>query len=145
LSLADHPRLFASLTPAAGRGVPVLCLAPADGRFPWPGDDDPAPERLSLRRADAIVELDRRLDARTWLPDGKSAPRGVLVAAHGGHAVGEVCGSERAWPWFEVRYARAPLLVCGFDVIRRWDDGPTPRFLLARVFDYLTERSSRKD
>lgn len=41
LAWADHPRLAADLVHLCGRGVNVLCLAPASGTFLLPGNDDP--------------------------------------------------------------------------------------------------------
>ena len=30
-------------------------------------------------------------------------------------------------------------LLCGLGIVRYWDEGPTPRFLLARLFEHLTQ------
>lgn len=130
-----------ALTQAAARGVTVVCLAPAGGTFVWPGADEPLPQRLSLRRQEVISDLDPRLDAHAWPSVGRVAACGVIVQGDGrGQAMAFVSQSKRAWPWLEARYDRATLVVCGFEIIRCWDDGPTPRFLLARMLDYLTKQ-----
>jgi hypothetical protein len=44
--------------------------------------------------------------------------------------------SRAAWPWLEVKFEDAPamdnggtLIVCGFGIIKYWNEGPVPRYL----------------
>ena len=139
-SFAERRGLAEAMAALAARGVPVLCLAPADGAIPLPaaGDgDDPAAESIALRRQDIIAVLDKRLDAAAWPGGGEVAAGGLILKAEGGRLVGEVAAGRRGWPWVEVGYpGRAgKLVICGFGLVKHWDDGPTPRFLLARALE----------
>jgi hypothetical protein len=157
VSLAEHRSLGEALGQLAARGVPVLCLAPADGALVLSAADAPEarpPDRVVLKRRDAITELDKRLDAEAWPPDGQIVAARLAVSSDGDQLLVEVSDSERAWPWLEVWYpARTsedvpagcgeadpgtPLVVVGFGIIRHWDASPTPRYLLARLFECLS-------
>jgi len=155
VSLADHRNLSEGMIRLASAGVPVFCLAPADGHLPVPG---PGPEQssdeaklsaplsVSFRRNDIITELNKRLDAEAWPPDGEVAIVGLEMISFRGRALLSVTESPQAWPWLEVRYPRGGrLIVCGFGFIRCWQSGPTPRYLLARVFERLSSRSRLPD
>ncbi len=125
----------------AAKGIPVLCLAPSDGQFVLPGTQEadlPRPSRITFRRADVIRELDKRLDAGTWPPDGKVAAGGVALKSDRDRVIAQVVAGDAGWPWLEVRFAggRGKLIVCSFALMRKWDAGPTPRFLFARLLAY---------
>ncbi len=146
VSLEAYRGLAGILVEAAARGTPVLCLAPADGRMALPGSAEaewPDPERVTLRRASVIHDLDKRLDAEGWPPDGRVASRGLAVASDRGQVLARVTDGEKAWPWLEVGFpaARGKLIVCCFDVIEKWDAGPVPRFLMARLLEHLDAES----
>lgn len=139
VSFLDHRGLPGLLLDAAARGLPVLCLAPLEGKFPILGNGDsgdfPALE-VRFRRSEVITELDKRLDANTWPPDGRNIGSGMVRGDAGMEVV-----EGQGWPWMEV-WASKPngrLVVCGFAVIEKWDTGPTPRFLLASIIEYLAE------
>ncbi|MEQ8790981.1 MAG: hypothetical protein RIC55_32260 [Pirellulaceae bacterium] len=150
VSLADHRALGAALAAAAARGVPVLCLAPSDGSLPLPGAGDPAspsPSRVEFRRQDVIRQFDKRLDAESWPPAGRVVASRLAIASGRGGVRAEVSDAQQAWPWLEVEYPRdgATLVVCGFGLIESWDDGPTPRVLLARLFEKLDPADKGKN
>ena len=142
VSLEAHRGLPGIMVQAAARGTPIVCLAPALGRMPLPGSDDagwPGPEKVSLRRASVIVDLDKRLDAAWWPPEGVVASRSLALSSHRGRVVLAVIDRADGWPWLEVDFPakRGRLIICCFDLIESWDAGPVPRFLLARLLEYL--------
>ena len=144
-SFDDYPDLWRSLTKLAGRGVPVLCLAPVGGEFPLPAADAAGgPDAVTLSKAGVIRRLDHRLDAAGWAPDGKALVGGVSLKGRDGR-VTAAAGKDGEWPWVEIDYP-APggkLVICGFDFLGKdkWDAGPTPRYLFARLLTMLTEKS----
>ncbi len=155
-SLEEHGGLARVLVKAAERGAGVLWLAPSRGRLVLPGSEGAAgirPSLVALRGSDVISELDKRLDALAWPPDGKTIGRTFALASDHARVVAEVAeatDSGNGWPWLEVRYRESggALVVCGFSITEHWESGPTPRFLLARIFDSvaiskspLTQRS----
>lgn len=146
VSLADHRNLPEVMMRLAASGVPVLCLAPAEGRMAFPNSEagQPASTSVSFRRTDVITQLDKRLDAEAWPPEGELAVAGLEMASFRGRVLLSVAASPPSWPWFEVAYPDGGrMIVCGFGIIRCWQAGPTPRYLLARVFEQLSESRSR--
>jgi len=142
-SLKEYRGLPRIMVQVAAKGIPVLCLAPSNGQFVLPGTertDLPRPSRIAFRRADVIRELDKRLDAGTWPPDGKLAAGGLALKSDRDRVIAQVVAGEAGWPWLEARFAggRGKLIVCSFALIRKWDAGPTPRFLFARLLEYAT-------
>lgn len=141
VSLDSFRGLFEGLTNAAARGVPVLCLAPGEGSFPLPGasGDGAALQCFEFRRGDVVTELDKRLDAEGWPPAGELVSARLAVTSRRSQVLVEVARSTRAWPWLEWRYPDdgATFIICGFGIMRHWDDGPTPRYLLARILERL--------
>ncbi len=146
-SFDEERGLGVAMHAAAARGRPVLCLAPAGGRLSIPGAGDAdisAPRALSFRRQEIIAELDKRLDARAWPRDGKVVASTLALRAEGETLAGEVGSDPRGWPWVEILYPerRGRLVVCGFGVVAHWEEGPAPRFLLARIFERMAEMTA---
>lgn len=142
VSLADHANLPEVMTKVAASGMPVLCLAPSDGRLPFPvaEAEQPAANSISLRRGDVITEFDKRLDAEAWPPDGELAVTGLEMTSFRGRVLLSVAESPQSWPWFEVTYPDGGrMIVCGFGIVRCWQTGPTPRYLLASLFEQFSE------
>ena|SRR6266545_4366913 len=142
-SFKDEPRLAEDLVEAARRGLPVLCLAPAEGSFVLPGarPGGDAPGALRFRRQEIINEFDKRLDARSWPPDGKVAASSLALKAEDGKVVVEVQPDGGAWAWLEIEYPqkKTRLSFTGFNLVEQWEAGPVPRYLLARLFEYLAD------
>jgi len=139
----DYRALGETAVKAAAQGVPVLCLAPRDGSLILPGTagtELPLPLSLTLRREDVMRELDPRLDAVAWPPEGKIAVSRLTIKGDRDQVVAETSLEPGAWPWLEVRYptAKGRLLVCGFGIVRHWEATPAPRYLLSELFMRLT-------
>jgi hypothetical protein len=150
ISLRDFRALPEAMLQAAAGGRPVLCLAPSEGAIPMPGAGDTpqqAPRLVELRREDIVTELDKRVDAAGWPPAGTSVASRLVVQPKGGRVVAEVSAQGAGWPWLDARYpaGRGRLLACGFGIIRQWEDGPAPRFLLARILDLLDGQQDSSD
>ena len=100
------------------------------------GTELPRPVGLTLRHDDIISELDKRLDAAGWPPEGKIDACRLAIKSDRDQVVAEVAQEGRGWPWLEARYAapRGKLLVCGFGIMRHWEATPAPRYLLSELF-----------
>ena len=141
VSFKEHRDVPELLAKVAARGVAVLCLAPLDGELVVPGIGAAAEEPVELVfHKNAIRRLDKRLDAEAWPPDGKIVAATVSVKSVDAVAVGEVTVGPGGWPWAEARYAsgKGRWVFCGYVVIAKWDDGPTPRYLFSRMLEHLT-------
>ncbi len=144
VSFKDSPALPESLIQAAARGLPVLCLAPAQGTLPLPGVDKlkgSRPESLAWRSGDVITEIDKRLDARAW-SGGEMIASTIALTAEERVVQGEIFPAG-GWPWMEANYpeTHGRLVICGFGIIRQWDASPTPRFLFERLLERISDKS----
>ena len=141
VSFHDYRSLPETMVKLANEGVPVLCLAPVGGEFPFPGshgNELPFPSAISLKQHHIIAEFNKKLDSMAWPPDGKIvATRIQLKGDHTG-VMAEVTKENEGWPWVEMRFDKASLVICGFPIIEKWEAGPTPRFLLARILEYVS-------
>lgn len=148
VSLAEHADVPEALLRAATRGLAVLCLAPADGVLLLPGADDlklPAPESIAWRRQDVIAQFDKRLDAQAWPGDGKVVARTFALKAQDDKVVVAVGADPAHWPWIEAQFPnKGRWIACGFALADHWEDGPTPRFLFARILETLAPRPQDK-
>ncbi len=147
LSLEDRRGLAETLLQFGGRrGVPVLCLAPAQWEFSVSGsggDPQTAPRRARWLRGDprAWTSVSTRIPGRpmaAWRPAGlelSTAGRGALLSV----------ARPRGWRWLEVVYPQGgrpdrvrvrhrPALGCG---------PHTPRWLLVRILERFSEGSER--
>lgn len=131
----------AALLRLAAQGHRVLTLAVTGAEFPIPGSaepDLPQPLRVDWRQGDVITELDKRLDAAAWPPDGTLPAALLQVTTRGSQVIGRLATDAPGWPWFAARFPSGGcFVICGFPLIDRWEAGPTPRFLFARVLEWL--------
>ena len=144
VAFKDEKGLGPALVKLATGGVPVLVLAPAAGEMTIPGLAGPAGgfEDLCFRR-DMVRKLDKRLDPDGWLPDGKAVTSSLAIKADEAAGGAEVIAGPGGWPWAEVGHGtgkdKGRWLFCGLAVVAKWEAGPTPRFLLAKMLAYLTD------
>ncbi len=143
VSFDEHPGLAQALLTVASQGRPVLCLAPTGGSLPLPGlneEKGAAPRRVAFRRGDAIAALDPRLDADRWPGRDNIVASGFALRSRGELLTAEFGKPNQRWPWLDVEYptGRGRLIVCGFGVIRSWEEGATPRHLFAQLIELLT-------
>ena len=142
VSLKKHDGLIDDLRSLAARGVPVLCLASTDGEFRFLSDKLLA-SSVQLRRSDVIRELDKRLDT-AWWPTGASQLQGLRVTSVDDDVIAKISDDAKAWPWAEWEYEmgtgpfRPRFVWCGFGIVTAWDDGPTPRYLFAKLLERLS-------
>jgi hypothetical protein len=145
VSFKDEAGLAEAMVQAASRGVPVLCLSPKEGIFPLPGTDNglPAPGSLTCHRQDVITKLDKRLDAAAWAPENQVVTRSLAIKTEDGKIIGDIQEGVKGWPWLQLDYSdkKGRLVLCCFPIIQRWDSSPTPRYLLARLLEHVTELS----
>ena len=146
----DFKGLSGTLFKAAARGVPVLCLAPPGGTLSLPGIGEselPCPQSTSFHRNDIISRLDKRLDADAWPPDGVIAGTTMAIKSMRGAVVGEVEKGHKEWSWLEMTFdnPKGKFILCHFAIIEKWESGPAPRFLLAKILEYLTSSQQAKE
>lgn len=146
-SFEEERDLPQTLQKLAAHGLPVLCLAPSHGAVPMPpsGNAPPVLASVTFAGADVIHRLDKKLDAGGWAGDGATVLGSFALKAEDGAVVAEVADGTGGWPWLELRYPGTGRLVfCGFSFVKHWDAGPTPRFLLARILEFLTDEKELK-
>lgn len=142
-SLKVERGLFDVLTEVAARGVPVLCLASTGGEFPLPFSaetDLPQPDRVLLDRNSVITRFDKRLDANAWGMQGDPVIATLQVTRSRTGIDAKITDDTGGWPWLELEYGeRGNLIWCGFGLIERWEESPTPRYLLAHIFEHIAD------
>jgi hypothetical protein len=143
-SFKEEPALASILVKLAARGLPVLCLAPSEGKISLPHtgpDRKLRPDAFSLRNRSVVTRLDKRLDAVAWSEDGKFVSTSLTLSVEDGTLTGEVVEGEEGWPWLELEFeGRGRLILCGFGIAKHWSKSPTPRFLFAALLTRLAER-----
>ncbi len=143
-SLQRQRWLGAALLKSAAAGAKVLWIAPNEGSLPFPvtpGADSSPLLSLTFRQSDVIRDLDKRLDAEMWRSHEKLA-LSYRPAAERGHMVLEIDPIYAGWSWVEVTHANGGrLILCGFPLLSTWNDGPTPRYLLARILESFADKA----
>lgn len=146
LSLAEYPGLIQMLSKLATSGIPVICLAPAQGTIPIPagasGIHSSRPSRMSFRQNDIIKQFGNKLDAYAWPPDGRVVKSSLHLTTKNESVAVLINQNQQGWPWMEIRYSNGNgrLLFCGFSIIEKWDAGPVPRHLFLRLLEYVVAK-----
>lgn len=145
VSFKDYRGLSGGMLKAVASGVSVLCLAPAAGEIELPSSvsgDLSRPIAMEFQREIIIRKLDKRLDPEGWAPDGQSMACGLAFRGERGPVIAEVGSATDGWPWIELGYAKnnAKFVVCGFGIVGKWADSPTPRYLLVKMLETLRNK-----
>lgn len=142
VDFAEFRTLWKVLLNLSARGVDVLVLEPGGGTVGIPRSEGAMfslPEGISLRQNEVIHKLNKKLDKDAWPPDGKAVACGMMLKAGRVGVMGEFVAGNNGWPWVEIDFGEkgGKNIVCGFGIMDRINDGPTPRFLLAQIFEYM--------
>lgn len=141
--------LWEQLVAACAGGLSVLVLAPEgvmtladrEGRSPF--------QEAGLRFAhgEIISEIDKRLDARWWPPDGETVASSLSFRTSGGDPVVRFTRGRGGWPWLDVRFPDrgGTLIVCGFDIVAKIGEGPSPRYLLAGILQLMSLEGKKEE
>ncbi len=148
VSLRDYRGLGETVLSVAASGTPVLCMAFVGGELPLPGkarEDLPLPSLISLRRNDIIPQLDKRLDADHWMPDGRAVTSSIALVGERGPVTCVVHEDASAWPWIEMTLGpnHTKLVLCGFAIADKWADSPTPRYLLGAILKHIAVKQQQ--
>ena len=144
LDFAEYRSLWEEILDLCTRKISVLVLTPSGGTVSVPGVKGvtlPKPVSMRFLERSIIHELDKKLDADAWPPDGKVVFSSMMLKTTRAGLVGEFVPGDKGWPWFEANFADkgGKVVVCGFGIMEQIEAGPTPRFLLAQLFEYLTK------
>ncbi|MFN0198965.1 MAG: hypothetical protein ACKVT0_19635 [Planctomycetaceae bacterium] len=153
VSFREERALPAAMLELAARGIPVICLAPDEGDLLIPSPNPAekiSPSSVLLQNAEAIRRLDKRLDAVQWMTETVRPANTISLDRQGSQLLGEVVSAPDGWSWIEIHFANQNknretnprCVVCCFPIIERWDDGPTPRYLLVRLLEYVAPSES---
>jgi len=146
LSFRDYSGLLEWLVHKATDGANVLCIAPSEGSFPVSDQGTSRPEQFLLEGKSRIAGLDPKLDAAAWPPNGAMIVSSVTCSNHGpGSPRLVIAPGNRGWPWLSLTFpSGGRFVLCGFDLIGKWNNGPVPRYLLVRILDWMTAGSREK-
>jgi len=145
-SLIRNRGLAERLLSFAAAGGTVLMLAPSEGVIPMPGEaspkgepNDAQPGELRFRQHHVIREFDKRLDSK-FLPGTDDFAGSKVTLRTRLSRIGMEVSEDGDWPWLTIEYpeTNGRFIFCGFSLIKHWDNGPTPRYLLSRI---LTPRA----
>jgi hypothetical protein len=144
LSWNDYSGAIKAARRAAHRGRRVLCLAPSEGDMPLYSESADEPTEISTMFAaqeSVLKRFDKRFDTREWLGEPSVVSRLGLVSEKN-VVLARVTDSSAAWPWLEMHWGDSSaldgggvLVVCGFGIIKYWDAGPVPRYLLSAILE----------
>ncbi len=148
ISLPAYPGLIQMLIERAESGIPVICLAPAEGAIPLPGAVSSiklhGPSSILFRQNNIIKRFDKKLDADAWPPDGRIIASCLRLTEEKMVLSALANKNNQGWPWMEIQYKKrnGRFIVCGFAIVEKWDTGPVPRNLFLRLLEYVDETDS---
>ncbi|PAY18986.1 hypothetical protein CKO51_13605 [Rhodopirellula sp. SM50] len=138
VSLKSKPSLAQTAWELAAGGRIVLWFAPRDGSFDLDfSAENKAPGNFSLAGSTIVKRLDHRLDRGHW--SGRETDTiGLKLGVRRNRPQLQVTSGADGWFWFEAEFENPAgrLIVCGGDLTDRWEESPTPRYLLAAMLQY---------
>lgn len=142
LSLQEFRGLSELLKETAEAGNKVICLAMDNGQLPIAqntGPDFMASSSMVFRGSEVISMFDGHLDAEYWPPDGPMIDSRLHLEGQRGRVSGRIQSDGQGWPWVEFDYKKTngKLVLCGFAIVRKWETGPAPRYLLDRMLQHI--------
>ncbi len=143
ISFRDYRGLAEIMLKTAASGAPVLCLSPTAGDFHLPNHQQenlPVPDRMAFAGNDIIKELDKRLDSDMWKPGVPPAVNSLELKGEKNGIAAVINDTSGQWTFVEMRFGETRLVICAWGIITNWNKGPTPRFLLDRLLNYVEKK-----
>jgi hypothetical protein len=144
ISWSDYSGAVQAAQRGSRRGLRALCLAPKEGEIALYSETSDGPTDISTMiaaRENVLHRFDKRFDRRIWL-GGPSVVTRLGFVTENDAVLARVSESLTAWPWLEINYGDSAkldgggaLIVCGFGIIKYWDDGPVPRYLFREMLE----------
>jgi len=141
VSLKENRGLWDELVDVASRGIPVLCLALREGEMTVPGlgmtERPIKPSALTMKRHQAIFDLDKRLDQKSWCGERKIALSSLLFIGERGPIAASIEDGSSGWLWLEQSFENtaSTLVLCQYQLVEQWEQSPVPRYLLLRLLE----------
>jgi hypothetical protein len=81
-----------------------------------------------------IREFDKRLDSQ-FLPGTNNFAGSKVTLRTRLSRIGMEVSEDGDWPWVTIEYpeTNGRFMFCGFRLIKHWENGPTPRYLLNQI------------
>lgn len=144
-SLSAQRGLAAALVRAAAGGARVILLAPSEGSMPLPGHEAlsglPRPA-LRVEGADALLHLDKRLDALVWPGTFPAVASSLRVSAERRQPEAVWTAGADGWAWVDLDFRGSGggrLLAVGWAPAQAWESSPSPRHILAALIRHVLE------
>ncbi len=149
INFQEWPALSRLLFETAARGLNVICLAPAESDIVLPMAFDtelPKSRRITFERTDIIERLDKHLDHKAWADDGRIARSSFDLQGRQDVVAAVQAEDEGDWTWIELDYSPGGgrVMLCGFAIMEKWEQSPTPRYLLRRIFEHVRPNREKK-
>jgi hypothetical protein len=145
ISLRAQRGLADALVRAAAGGARVILLAPSDGPLPLPCHETlsglPRPV-LRLGGVEALLQLDKRLDAYVWPGHSSVIASSFLLSAERRQPEATWSPGTEGWVWLDMDFRGSGggrLLAVGWAPAQAWESGPAPRHTLAALMRHVLE------
>jgi len=150
VSLDENKGLWNVLVDVASRNIPVLCLALREGEMRIPGvgitEKSPKPSALTIKRYQAITDLNKSLDRQSWCGKRMVASQSVIFKGECDLVIAGVEEGCNNWLWLEQSFegSTAKLVLCQFQLIKNWNRSPVPQYLLLNILETMCLKETGK-